>query len=324
MYRVSKIVQEQAIASDSVQQFDLGVNPLSALMIGLRPLNDTGTLANFNRVMGLCLHALQIRVLYRGAAVFSCSAADLAALNYYRHGMIPFEANGDNTDNERRCLCLPLLLGRHAYDMDSCLPAAIRGELVLEVQFDIAITGSDGLRFDVEMIELPEANPSHYERKTTINRTFGATGFNDVPLSIGNVSRGLLLFGTTPFGGASPAPTWGRLETLLDNEQVGIAATDFEMLHQYHQLLGIMPPTGQRHSHIITVDGNAQTAVATLAGPHGEGLGEGWEQYAYIDLDPTRDDAHSIDTAGHNSWMLRVNAETADAVRIVQVERVAL
>jgi hypothetical protein len=324
MYRVSKIVQEQAISADGTQQFDLGVNPLSWLMLGLRPLNDTGTLANFNRVMGLALHALAIRVLYRGAAVFSMSGRDLVAMNYFRHGMLPFESNGDNTNNERRCLGIPLLLGRHAYDPDSCLPAAIRGELTLEVQFDIAITGSDGLQFDCEAIELPDANPSHYERKTTIARTFGATGFNDVPLAIGNKCRGLLLFGTTPFGGAAPAPSWGRLETLLDNEQVGIAATDWELLHQYHQVMGIAPPTGQRHAHIITTDGNAQTELATLAGPHGEGLGEGWEQYSWIDFDPTRDDTHAIDTAGHNSWLIRANAETADAVRVVQVEAVSL
>lgn len=324
MYRISKIVQDQSVTADGVQQFDLGVNPLSVLMLGFRPLNDTGTLANFNRVMGLMLHAPAIRVLYRGAAVFSMSGRDLVAMNYFRHGMLPFEANGDNANNERRCLNVPVLLGRHAYDTDSCLPAAIRGELTLEVQFDIAVTGSDGLTFDCEMLELPDASPSHYERKTTISRTFGATGFNDVPLAMGNVCRGLLLFGTTPFGGASPAPTWGRFETLLDNEQVGIAAADFEMAHQYHQLLGIQPPTGQRHSHIVTTDGNAQAELATLAGPHGEGLGEGWEQYAFIDFDPTRDDRHSIDTAGHNSWMIRANAETADAVRVCQIERVSL
>jgi hypothetical protein len=324
MFRVSKVVQDQLIAADGTQQFDLGVNPLSALMLGFRPLNDTGTLANFNRVMGLMLHGLAIRVLYRGAAVKSISGRDLVALNYFRHGMIPFEANGDNVNNERRCLCVPLLMGRHAYDPDSCLPAAIRGELTLEVQFDIAITGSDGLTFDCEMIELPDASPSHYERTTTVARTFPATGFNDVPLAMGNKVRGLLLFGTTPFGGATPAPSWGRFETLLDNEQVGIAASDWEMMHQYHQMLGIQPPTGQRHAHIVTTDGNAQTELATLAGPHGEGLGEGWEQYAIVDFDPTRDDAHSIDTAGHNSWLVRANAETADAVRVVQIEAVTL
>jgi len=324
MYRVSKIVQDQAISADGTQQFDLGVNPLSFLMLGIRPLNDTGTLANFNRVMGLAQHIPAVRVLYRGAAVFSMSGRDLVAMNYFRHGMIPFEANGDIVNNERRCLGIPLLLGRHAYDPDSCLPAAIRGELTLEVQFDIAITGSDGLTFDCEAVELPDANPSHYERKTTIARTFGATGFNDVPLAMGNTCRGLLLFGTTPFGGASPAPSWGRFETLLDNEQVGVAASDWELMHQFHQVMGIQPPTGQRHAHLVTTDGNVQTELATLAGPHGEGLGEGWEQYAWVDLDPTRDDAHSIDTSGHNSWLIRANAETADAVRVVQVEKVAL
>lgn len=324
MYRISKVVQEQTISADGTQQFDLGVNPLSVLMLGIRPLNDTGTLTDFRRVMGLMLHALAIRVLYRGAAVFSMSGRDLVAMNYFRHGMIPWEANGDQVNNERRCVAVPILLGRHAYDPDSCLPAAIRGELTLEVQFDIAITGSDGLVFDCEMIELPDANPSHYERKTTISRTFGATGFNDVPLAMGNMCRGLLLFGTTAFDGATPAPSWGRFETLLDNEQVGIAASDWEMMHQYHQLLGVMPPSGQAHTHIIEPVAGVTTENIFNEGKSAGATAEGWGNYAWVDLDPTRNDMHSIDTSGHNSWLIRANAETADAVRVVQIERVAL
>jgi len=323
MFRHSIITQEQLISADGTQQFDLGVNPLSFLMLGIRPLNDTGTLANFARANALAQSLEAVRVLYRGAAVVSIRGEDLLQLNYFRNGMIPFEANGADTDNERRCLALPLMLGRHPYDLDSCLPAAIRGELVLEVQFDIADTGYDGLRFDVLACELPDAKPSHFERTTSIARTFPATGFNDVPLAIGNTCRGLMLFGTTGFGGAAPAPTWGRVSTLLDNEEVGVQAVDFEIAHQLHQLMGIAPPTGQRHSHRVDATA-AVTTQATAAGPHGEGLGDGFNQYMWLDFDPTRDDAHSIETAGHNSWMIRANVETADAARVIQIERIAL
>ena len=38
---------EQLIAADGVSTFDLAVNPLSVVNLVLRPLNDTGTLSNF-------------------------------------------------------------------------------------------------------------------------------------------------------------------------------------------------------------------------------------------------------------------------------------
>lgn len=311
-------------SADGTERWDLGVNPLSHMFLMLRPLNDTGTLAQFNRAMGLGLHATSIKVLYRGQSIFDMSARDALALAYYRHGAIPFEANGDNTNNERRALSVPIVLGRKPFDPECCFPASRRGELEMKVDTDIAITGSDGLQLSCEMVELLDASPKYYERKSVIAQTFAATGRNKIDLPIGHMFRGALLFGTTPFGGATPAPSFGRIELLKDNRQVGFASCDWESLHQDHMLAGSgrQPPTGQRHSHLVTTDGNAQTELATLAGPHGEGLGEGWEQYAYLDCDPNRDDMFSIDTEGANDFILRCNAGTADAVRVVPIERV--
>jgi hypothetical protein len=320
----SVCVQDQAIAADGVSVFDLPVNPLSFILINIRPLNDTGTLANFNRAMGLAGALDRISVLWRGSSIFSMSGRDALALNYFRHGMIPFEANGDDTDNERRCLSLPVLFGRFPYDSRCCLPSTTRGELTLEVTSDIADTGYDGLRLSVESAELVNAEPKEYERKTTIARTFAATGFQDFDLPNGNVLRGLLLFGTTPFGGAAPAPSWGRVELQMDGQQVCYSSADFEVLHQIHQVFGRQPPTGQRHAHRVTTDGNAQAELTTLAGPHGEGLGEGWENYAWMDLDPTRDDEYSLETKNSSSLIIRANVETADACRAVMVERIDL
>jgi hypothetical protein len=316
-------VPEKAVSADGIEFFNLPVNPLSVCLIHIKPLNDTGTLSNFNRAMGLAGALNLIRVNHRGQSILSITGRDLLAFNYFRHGMVPWEANGDDTDNERRSLVLPVVFGKFAYDPSSCLPATIAGELTMELDIDIADTGYDGFRYAVETVELLDAKPREYERKTTVTRTFAATGDNDVDLPNGNLIRGLLLFGTTPFGGASPAPTWGRVELRRDNIQVGYSATDFECLRGITQLMGRQPPTGQFHSHRVTTDGNAQTALATLAGPHNEGAGgEGWENYAYMDLDPTRDDAFSLETRGSSNFLIRANVETADAARVVVVERI--
>lgn len=318
-FRHSRHIQDQSIAADGIYDFDLPVDPLSTILLCLRPLNDTGTLANFARYLEVVGAINRVTVMHRGAAVFSMTGRDAAALNVFRHGQQPMSANENDTNNERRCVVLPIHLGRWAFDTKSCFPATKRGELSLQLDLDIADMGYDDLRLSVETIELPDYKPREYERKTTVSRTM-AVGVNDVDLPSGNVIRGILGFGTTGFSGASPAPTLGSMELRADGDAVGFSSTDFEVAMSLGQLLGRSPPRFDAHQHRTTVDGNAQTAVTSIS-TFGEGSG-GWNNYAYLDLDPTRDDEMALNTRGKNSVQLRVTAETADAARFVVVEKV--
>lgn len=315
-------IHEQAIGSDGVMSFDLAVNPLSVLLLVLRPLNDTTTLADFASYMNIAGAMNRIAVLHNGVSVISMTGRDAAALAFFRHGVITMQANHDNTTNERRSFILPIWLGNEAYSQTSCFPASKRGELQLEIDFDIAATGYDGLRFGMETIELPGAKPKEYERKVQLSATFGATGLNDVELPLGNLNRGLLLFGTTPFAGASPAPTWGRIATYIDNEQVNYSAHDFEVAHMMSTLMGGQPPAVDEHIHGTTVDGNAGTSIPTIGAPHHVGSSGGWENYCYINFDPTGDDMYSLETKGASRFHIENNAETANAFRVIPVERI--
>lgn len=328
MFLHSVTVQEQLISADGVFQFEMAVNPLSVILIHLKPLNDTGTLASFQSYKGICAALNRVTLSFRGESIISGRGEDLAALNYFRWGIMPFQGQHDDTDNERRSAVLPLILGRFPYDPRSCFPATRRGELFLELDIDIADTGYDGLRLSVESIELLEAKPVEFERKITISQTFAATGDNLVDLPVGNLIRGALLFGTTPFLGAAPAPSWGRVRALLDNREVGYAASDFEVIQMLHTLWGRQPPAYDGHMH--RVDATAVvTTQPTLSGPFNVGSGiagatdiTGWNQYGYLDFDPTGNDAHSIQTGGHTRFALRADVETADAVRVISVEAV--
>lgn len=307
-------VPEQAIAADGLQAFDLGVNPLSVINLELRPLNDTGTLANYARYRAVCAALNRVSVIHLGQSILSMRGEDIAALNWLRHGMVPWEANPDNVDNERRCVVLPLFLGKCAYDPQSCFPAVRRGELVLEVDFDIADTGYDGLRFGVNTIEILGAKPKEYERKVQILQTFAATGLNDVDLYAGNQTRGILLFGTTGFAGAAPAPSWGRIRTLLDNVEVGFNAIDWETALMMPALWG-RTPSMVEHKHTVNAAGAGVEETTNVFD-----VDEDWTQYAYLDFDPTRDDTFTLDTKGGSRFQIRADAETADAVRAIQVE----
>lgn len=331
MFLHNVAVQERAISADGIETFDLAVNPLSVILIGLRPLNDTGTLAAFQSYKGIAAALNRVSVLYRGEAIKSVRGEDLAALNYFRHGIMPFQGQHDDTDNERRCAVVPILMGRWPYDNKSCFPATRRGELVLECDFDIADTGYDGLRFSVETIELLDAKPKEYEKWVQVTQTNGATGDADMDLvATGNAVRGILLFGTTPFAGASPAPSWGRIKVLLDNQEAGFGSTDFEMSQALTSLWGRQPPAYDGHMH--RVDATAAVATQpTLSGPFNVGAGiagatdiTGWNQYTYLDYDPTGDDSHVLHTKGKSSLKLRANFEAADAVRAIPIEVIQL
>ncbi len=313
----SVAVPEQLIAADGVFQFDLAVNPLSVVLLCLRPLNDTGTLANFASYLNVAGALNRVGITHLGESIVQMSGRDAAAMAYFRHGIVPTQATHISTTNFRRCVVLPILLGKFPYDATSCFPASRRGELVLELDIDIADTGYDGLRLSVETIELLDAKPKEFERKVTQTQTFAATGDNDIDLTPGHKSRGVLLFGTTGFVGAVPAPSLGRMQLLLDNQQAGYAATDFEVAHTLGTLWGRQPPSFD--NPVLHVDATGG-AVEPTFGPMSEIGSAGWQNYSFLDLDPTKDDMLTIDTRGASRYTVRVDAETANLVRAINIE----
>lgn len=311
----SVTTQDQAISADGIFNFDLAVNPLSVVLLVARPLNDTGTLANYQRYRAICAAFNRITVAHRGENIVMMRGDDMAAFNYFRWGMMPWEANSDNVDNERRAVVLPIPMGRWPYSPKSCFPKSSRGELTIELDIDIADTGYDGMRLSIECIELLDANPSEYEKKIASSQTWAATGDNDFDLPPGNVNRGILLFGTTGFGGASPAPSWGRIKVLLDNVEHGYAATDFEVAHMLPSLWGRHMPVAAEHKHTVNAAGAGVEETTSVFD-----IGLDLENYAFLDFDPTGDDTFALDTRGKSRFHVRANAETADAVRAIPIE----
>lgn len=315
MFHYSVVRNEFNFSGDGLEQFDLAVNPLSALVLTIRALNDTGTVANMATYLELCGALNRVSVLHRGVSVISMTGRDIAAMNYMRYGVVPTQNGFVSTNNAIRQVLLPVYFGRFAFDVQSCLPAARRGDLVLEVDVDDADTGYDGLSLQIDAIELLGASPSEFERKVQVAQTFAATGNNDVELPTTNRCRGLLLFGTTAATGTSPAPTWGRMEVRRDNLEVGYSSLDWETAQGLHTLIGGQPPAMDQHIHVENDTGGPTDQASAI------GAG-GWENYAFLDFDLTRDDKFSIDLEKATQFSIRADAEAANAVRVVPIERV--
>lgn len=318
----SVAVQNQNQGADGVFTHELAVNPLSVVLINLRPLNDTGTLTNFAQYLTICDSINRVSILHRGQSVVSMTGRDAAVLAFIRHGCQMQQNNNDDVNNDRRCVTLPIFMGRRAYDTSSCFPASRSGELILQLDLDDADAGYDDLQYTVETIELLGASPREYERKVQLTRTFSATGINDVDMPIGNVIRGVLLFGTTAFVGGSPAPSWGRVSLVADGVEVGYSGTDFEVAHGLQGLLGVGIPRYDGHTHRFEDTAGAVSDVETNAPGEIEVGSGGWQNYAFLNLDPLLDDAHAIDTSQVSRLQIRADAETADAVRAIPIERI--
>lgn len=314
----SILATNAAVAADGDETLDLPVNPLSVILIHLSPLNETSTIGNYRLWSGI-LHALEnVRVTHKGSAVVDASGPDLAMMAWLWHRMTLWQSNAVETDDDRRSLVIPVVFGRRPYMGAECFPETKKGELQLTMTWDVTDTSYDGLRRSVETIELPDATPDFVQKVTTLAQTFAAIGQNDVDVPIGNVIRAILLYGTTSYAGATPAPTWGQVELLRDNRQSHYTSSDWEVLRAVSGLAGVQFPPNFRHIH-------SGTYTTTVAGDSLEpeiGLSKD-AYYALMDLDPTRDDEYSLDTAGAGRVNVRCTAEAAEAVRVLPIERVA-
>jgi hypothetical protein len=318
-YTHSILAANQVVAADGVQVFDLPVNPLSCVLLHISPLNNTAASSTYSFLRAIMSAVDNVNITFRGGSVVAANGQDLLALAVMWHRFFVWQSNAVATDNDRRSIVLPVMLARRPFDVKECFPATKKGEMQMAVTWDIADTGFDGLRISVETIELPGATPDFVQKCTTLARTLTATGQNEIDLPIGNFLRGVLLFGTTGFAGAAPVPSLGQLQLLKDNTQQFISASDFEVLRGVMGLKGVSYPADLSHAHPF-LDG-AGPAVETTTRPTVT-LGAVDENYTLMDLDPLFDDSFGMETEGAGRVHVRIDAETADAVRVLPIERV--
>lgn len=316
-YTHSILASNQAITADGDVTYDLPVQPLSVLLIHISPLNNTATITDYGLLERILSAIDQIRVVWKGDPIFSLNGFDAAVLAMLWHRVPIWQSNAVETNNDRRSIVLPVIFGRRAFMPSECFPRSLKGEFRVSITWDIADTGFDGLRISLETIELPDATPDFVQKATALASTFTATGQNDIDLPIGNVLRGVLLFGTTPFSGGAPSPSLGEISFLVNNRATHVSQSDWEVLRSVMGLTHVPFPPDFRHIHSVNAAGAGRED--TEQPEIGVSLDD---NYALINLDPTWDDLYSVPTVGVGRVHLRIDAETADAVRVIPIERV--
>lgn len=311
------LVQDETLAVSTLRTDDLPVNPLSAILVTVKALNDTGTLGNFSLANALINQIAKLEVLYKGSAIVSGSLADLARLYGFMLGHPPAQTSATYVDNTTRSLTIPILLGRRPFWPEECFPAVRRGELQMQITSAAAQTGVDNLSLQIETVELLDAKPTRFLKATTIAKTPTATGDHDVDLPIGNKIAHALLFGTTVPTAVSFNASIGQLRLLVDNVESYYARANWETLHN-EMCRRISEGTQTSvHQHLENVAGAYAQNATTDDNNSNVGF---FDQYALLDFDPLNDGSYLLETAGRARIHLRINADVADAIRIIPTE----
>ena len=315
------LIADEAQAADGVTNFDLPVNPLSCILFTVKAANDTGTIANYSFVSALLAMITNLNIRYRGATIVDGSLADLAVLNSILTGWSPWQSNVNSTNNDVRCITVPICFGRVPYSSKECFPATRRGDLILQTTNDVAVTGADTLILQAETVELLDATPEQFIKYTTTSKVFNATGEHDIELPIGNDLLGVLLQGPVTPTGASFNATFGKVKMQVDNVEALYSEANWETLHG--ELLRRIGSVIGLQGHTHGFDDAAAGATFTRQQEMDLAITDG---YAYMDLDPLKDGSYALKTAGAARVNLRPNCETASAtaMRVLPVELVKL
>lgn len=318
------LIPDAVPAADGVVTYDLPVNPLSAILITVKALNETVVPTTYSWITALLAMITNLNVKYRGATIIDGSLTDLAVINAILTKWAPYQLNAERLDNQVRAITVPICFGRIPYDPEECFPASRRGDLVLSLTEDIAVVGADGLIVQAETIELLDAQPQRFTKVTTQSpAAFTAGSGNFIELPIGNKILGALLRGFNVPDAADYQSSYGQVALQVDNVEVGFSETNWETLHG--ELARRLPNASLLTSHVHTE--NTAAAYAQYAYTlQQEEDGSLLNNYGYLDLDPLRDGTYSLDTKNAAQVRLRVTADATDATasRVLPVELVEI
>lgn len=312
------IRQEQAFsAGDAAFVDNLPVNPLSFVDVVIRgqnlTLNTLSTLAQQLAVLS------RLEILFKGSSIISLSPADLYALQGRMAWCNNLPQPRGITAGHRFRHLLRLSFSRVPFWTKEGFPASRAGELQIRYTPAAAFTNVGTISLHVETEEVLDGQFQNYLKYTTISRTPAATGESDVDLPIGNDIAAVLLFGTTVPTVNSDNASMREVRLLIDNQEAFVPRTRWDTLH--HELMA-KSDAGQWLADHIHLENTAAAYTQNA-----DTLGPRWDvhslsQYGFIEFDPLDDDAYLLHTNGRSAVKLRINADVADAQRIVPVEMI--
>ena len=322
MARYLRTVLEQdtaVTAGATPSETDLGVNPISFLLLTIRVQTlAANILPTLENILGIFTN---VEVLFKGTSIVAISMSDLYRMTAALWGRFPIRQNLDDDVNAVSFLTVPVPFSRVPYWMQEAFPATRRGDLELRLTIAAAFTAVTSVTLQVEQIELLDAVPERFLKYTTFSKTPTTTGEHDNDFPLGNKIIGALLFGTTVPTGTSFNASIGTVKLLVDNVENYYSLANWESLHNDFIIRAPVPWDFAGHTHLENL--NATYLQNVESGLPSDAIHE-HNQFAYLDFDPIRDNSFLLETEGRGRVHLRINADVADAIRIMPVELIEL
>ncbi len=315
----SVIASDQSLANSSIFEFELGVNPISFLVIELKALS-----ANPNDLVlpdDLLSGITTIQVLWNGVTIWAASGIDTLAAGSMIAGLSPYIMGTPGAATNRRVLAFAIPFTRKIFSPDECLPPIGRGALLLQIITGTLNAVATAYTCNVWQCELPEAKPRTYAKATTLSRTPPATGDLDIDLPLGNRLAGLTLFGTTVPSSTVDTKTIAQARVLLDNVETDYASSRWE---------GLRWMAENRPRHPLPY--YELSVLENLAAAYAQRVSSGsvndyttlLHRYLYMDFDPLSGVDYLLDLTKVNQARCRVVAGDTQPLRIIPHEIVTI
>ena len=318
------LVPDQALnTAAGTDSWNLPPNPLSAIIVTLRALNETAALTTYSALAAFFTKFTNFAVRYRGASVFDASSLDAAMIAMILQKWAPKQGQVNNTNNDVRSVTFPILFGKKYGDPMQCFPATRSGDLVLSANWAADGAGLDGFSLQIETLELLDATPESFIKVTTSARTMTAGIGNTLDLPIGNKILGTLLRAATFPTGASFNSSFGQMALKIDNSEAYFSEVNWESVQGE---MGRLLPAGWAsvaHAHTEnTAAAYAQNATTLESMIDTAAV----QQYGYLDFDPMGDQTGGLETSGAARIVIQNNSDVADAADSfwLPIERVSI
>jgi len=296
---------------------DLGVNPLSFLVLTLRGeqpaaqvVNTFDWLNDFNAALD------NVRVVKMGENLLQGNLPDLMMVTAALTGYSPHGAHFSGAAAVRSMSYI-LPFTRNLYWPEEGLPAQRRG--VYQFGFntlDISPGTLTTLQWQLEQVELIESEPTRHLKIGTRTHSIVNTGRRRLTLPIGNEIMGIVLFDPETEISTTELFFWDKVKVLKDNVEQYYAESAWQSLRAdlAYRIQGAHLRFGHSHGHAAADTETGQEQIRENRAPF---------QYGYLDFDPLRDGQYSLETVGASDIELDANSTTATGVaRYLPIELV--
>lgn len=301
---------------NTVESYDLPVNPLSHILIQLKMdlcIPVITTVPDFQKVFE-CI--ARIEVLYKGSAVYSLNGMDCFASGILVNNFESWAVNHVDVDDAEWVITFLVPMTRTLYSPTECFPKTTRGELILQITWGAEFAGFDIVNFQIETVELPDASPAQFIKQTTKAVTPSATGQLDIELPIGNDISELVLWGATIPSGATDTTTLEMLEILVDNRNHFYPESNFNCIHNMAGRMRAAPGYHGYHTHKLI--GAAYVAGEQESAP--KPANHIIPNHLHLPFDIFRNGEYALKTAGASDVVLRVDCGDKGDIRCIPVE----